>query len=90
MKKPKILVRLIRQLVTKGMPVGMAHATARKTLQKSGSLKPGSDAATAKGAKRCKMGAAGRAKDRAAKRAGHSPGSYVYNSKTNRATRAGS
>jgi hypothetical protein len=41
---------------------------------------------TAEGKKREKMGAAGRAKDRAAKYSGRKSSDYKYNAKTNRAT----
>ena len=85
-KKPAILERLIKQLKAKGMSVGMANAVARKKLQESGNLKKGTETATAKGTKRGKMGAAGRAKDRAAKTSGRKPGEYNYNPRTNRAT----
>jgi hypothetical protein len=49
-------------------------------------LKKGSMTLTDKGKKRQKMGAAGRAKDRAAQRSGRSTKEYVYSKKTNRAT----
>lgn len=86
---PAIRDRLVRQLKAKGMPSGKANAVATKTLQKSGSLKKGSTEATAKGKKRGKMGAAGRAKDRASKVSGKPKSSYKYNAKTNRATLKG-
>lgn len=41
---------------------------------------------TAKGKQRQALGAAGRAKDRAAKASGNKASSYKYNPKTNRAT----
>ena len=41
---------------------------------------------TSEGKKRQKMGNAGRAKDRAAKKSGKSTKAYKYNKKTNRAT----
>lgn len=83
---PPIVKRLRSQLKAKGMNAGQAAAVANKTLQKSGVLKGGSMTLTSKGKKRQKMGAAGRAKDRAAKRSGRSTGDYVYSKKTNRAT----
>ena len=85
-KKPKILERLINQLKDKGFSIGAASAIATKTQQKAGNLKPGSNKLTKKGKKRQKMGAAGRAKDRAAKRSGKSTKSYKYNARTNQAT----
>lgn len=82
---PNILDRLVSQLKAKGMPEGQAYATATKTLQKSGSLKPGTQELTAKGKQRSKLGAAGRAKDRAAKQSGHKPSDYKYNQLNNTA-----
>jgi hypothetical protein len=82
---PKIVERLVSQLKAKGMDEGKAQATARKVLQKSGSLKAHSDTLTKKGEARSKMGAAGRAKDRAAKETGHAAKSFKYNQLTNRA-----
>lgn len=83
---PAIVKRLRSQLEAKGMNAGQAAAVANKTLQKSGVLKKGSMSLTDKGKKRQKMGAEGRAKDRAAKRSGRSTKDYVYSKKTNRAT----
>jgi hypothetical protein len=83
--EPKILTRLKSQLRAKGMNPGQAAAVAQKTLQKSGSLKKGTATATHKGDRRSAMGAAGRAKDRAAHASGHKASAYSYNSKTNRA-----
>jgi hypothetical protein len=84
---PKILHRLVDQLKAKGMPDSSAWAIATKQQQKAGNLKPGSQELTAKGAKRQAMGAAGRAKDRAAKVSGGKAADYSYNAKTNRATK---
>jgi len=83
---PAIVKRLRSQLKAKGMNAGQAAAVANKTLQKSGVLKKGSMTLTRKGKERQEMGAAGRAKDRAAKRSGRSTDDYVYSKKTNRAT----
>lgn len=85
-KTPKIVKRLVSQLERKGMNTGQANAVARKTLQKSGVLKKGSDTLTTKGEKRTAMGAEGRAKDREARRQGKSAKDFVYSKKTNRAT----
>lgn len=82
---PQILDRLISQLTTKGMSKDKAYATAVKVLTKSGNLDDDQNL-TAKGKKRQAMGAHGRAKDRAAKRAGRSSSEYKYNPATNRAT----
>lgn len=85
-KKPKILERLINQLKDKGFDVGAATAIATKQQQKAGNLKKGSHKLTKKGKKRQKMGAAGRAKDRAAKRSGRKASEYKYNPRNNQAS----
>jgi hypothetical protein len=85
---PDILERLVSQLKAKGMPEGQAYATATKTLQKSGSLKPGTQELTSKGKSSSKMGAAGRAKDRAVKdsgQIGRKATDYKYNQLNNTA-----
>lgn len=84
---PKILDRLVSQLQAKGMPKSNAFAVATSTLQKAGDLKAGTRTLTAKGEKRQAMGAAGRAKDRAAKASGGKVSDYKYNPRTNRATK---
>lgn len=84
---PKILDRLVSQLQTKGMPKREAFAVAVSQQQKAGNLKKGSQTLTPKGKKRQAMGAAGRAKDRAAAASGtHAVKDYNYNPRTNRAT----
>lgn len=85
-KKPKILERLINQLKDKGFDVGAATAIATKQQQKAGNIKKGSHELTKKGKKRQKMGAAGRAKDRAAKKSGRKASEYKYNPRNNQAT----
>lgn len=85
-KKPKILERLINQLKDKGFDVGAATAIATKQQQKAGNIKKGSHELTKKGKKRQKMGAAGRAKDRAAKKSGRKPSEYKYNPRNNQAS----
>ena len=85
-KKPKILERLINQLKDKGFDVGAATAIATKQQQKAGNIKKGSHELTKKGKKRQKMGAAGRAKDRAAKNSGRKASAYKYNPRNNQAT----
>lgn len=82
---PEILERLVSQLQAKGMPRQKAYAVATSTLQKSGSLKKGSQEMTPKGKARSAMGAAGRAKDRAAKVSGHKSSDYKYNQLKNTA-----
>jgi len=59
---PKILEEAVKKIEKKGTPKSRAYAIATKTLQKAGDLKPGSVAATKKGAKRGKMTAAERKK----------------------------
>lgn len=82
---PKLLDRVVSQLQAKGMPKSKAFAVGTASLQKSGSLKPGTQNLTAKGKKREAMGAAGRAKDRAAKAGGGAASDYTYNQLTNAA-----
>lgn len=84
--KASILKRLVTQLRRNGMPEGAANATARKRLQQAGILKKGSEELTEYGKKRQAMGAAGRAKDRAARASGRKSTEYNYNPRTNRAT----
>lgn len=83
---PAILERLVSQLKAKGYNDRAAHAIAVSSLQKSGNLKPGTEEATPKGARRGAMSPAQRAKDRAAKRSGRPTHDYKYSAKTNRAT----
>lgn len=86
---PKIVERLVGQLQAKGMGKSQAYAVAVKQQQKAGNLKPGSTTLTDKGKKRQEMGAAGRAKDRAASYSGKKASAFTYSSKTNRATLKG-
>ena len=83
MSKP-IEQRLREQLRKKGMSPEYAAATARKAMMKAGNVKP-DGTMTKQGETRSQMGAAGRAKDRAAKAAGRSPQDYTYNQLANRA-----
>ena len=78
---PKIAERLKRQLQAKGEP--NAESKAYAFLNKAGVLH--GKELTPKGAKRQAMGAAGRAKDRAAKAGGGTANDYAYNAKTNQA-----
>jgi len=79
----KLLPRLTSQLEGKGMadPKGMAIAL----LKKRGHMTAGG-ALTKEGKKRQALGAAGRAKDRAASASGRGAVEYKYNAKTNQAT----
>lgn len=79
--------RLVEQLKAKGMDTGQAHAIATSQMKKSGNVKSDGKTLTAKGKKRSKMGAAGRAKDRAASYSGGKAKDYKYNARTNTATR---
>jgi len=81
----KLYDRLVSQLKAKGMPEKEAYAVASKQLQRAGDLKPGTKELTSKGKTREAMGAAGRAKDRAAKASGHKASEFKYNQFTNRA-----
>lgn len=80
---PAILERLTRQLASKGNK--NARSMAAALLTKNGQMKDGK--LTAKGKRRQALGAAGRAKDRAAKYNGGKPSDYKYSPKTNRATK---
>lgn len=84
--KASIIERLVIQLRRNGLSESQANATARSRLQAAGILKKGSDELTKYGKKRQAMGAAGRAKDRAAKISGRKTSEYNYNPKTNKAT----
>jgi len=80
-----IVKRLTEQLQAKGMSKGMANAVASKKMTEAGNTTKAGKL-TKKGKKRTEMGAAGRAKDRAAKTAGKEVKDFKYSSKTNRAT----
>jgi hypothetical protein len=84
---PKILDRLVSQLVANGMSKDKAYAVAVKKLQESGNLKPGTTEATEKGKKRGEMTPAERAKDRASKSRGGKPSDYKYNKNNNSAVK---
>lgn len=86
---PKILDRLVYQLVKNGMSKEQAYAIAVKKLQESGNLKKGSTTPTKKGVKRGNMTPAERAKDRAAKKSGGKPSDYKYNKNNNTAVKGG-
>lgn len=80
---PKIVERLKRQLAAKGNK--NAEQLAYAIMNKNGEVK--GSKLTPKGEKRQAMGAAGRAKDRAAKASGGSSSDYKYDPKTNKATK---
>jgi len=77
-----LLGRLTRQLSSKHIKDAKSMAAA--LLIKRGQMKSGK--LTAEGKKKQSRGAAGRAKDRAAKYSGKSASNFKYNKKTNRAT----
>lgn len=81
---PKILDRLVTQLMEKGMSRSKAYAVAVSSLQKSGNLKKGSTEPTKKGIVRGNMTPEERAKDRAVKESGGRPSDYIYDPRTNR------
>jgi len=83
MPTPKILKRLVTQLMDKGHDKSAAFAIATKSLQKSGNLKEGTQRATKKGKKQGKKTPALRAKERASKISKRKPSEYKYNKKTN-------
>lgn len=85
MAKPKILLRLEKQLAGRG--VDNASAVAREQLEKFGILVKGTDTLTPHGEKRNAMSPAERAKDRASRYSGrkHGAGEYQYDQKTNKA-----
>jgi|TARA_Y100000114_G_scaffold99849_1_gene92982 hypothetical protein len=82
---PKILKRLVTQLMNKGYDKQTAFAIATKGLQKSGNLKKGTQKPTKKGIAQGKKTPSQRAKERAAKKSNRKPSDYVYNKKTNTA-----
>jgi hypothetical protein len=81
---PKILERLVSQLQAKGKSRSSAYAIATSSLQRAGDLKPGTQEATSKGARRGNMTPGARAKTRAVKAGGGKTSDYTYNSSTNR------
>ena len=80
----KIQDRLTSQLMGKGMPKPQAKSLATKKMVEAGNLTPAGKL-TAKGKTRSAMGAAGRAKDRAAKASGHKVSDFKYNQLKNTA-----
>jgi hypothetical protein len=84
---PKILDRLVAQLMANGKSREAAYAIATKSLQRSGNLEAGSNKPTAKGIERGEMTPAQRARDRAAKERGGSLSDYKYNKYNNSAVK---
>lgn len=83
---PALIDRTVRQLRSKGHKNDAAYAMAISVHKKAGNI-DASGKLTAKGKQRTKMGASGRAKDRASTYSGkkHSSKEYKYDPKTNRA-----
>lgn len=73
----RLVDRLTEQVGDRDMAIAILKK--RGHLDANGNL-------TVEGKKRQALGAAGRAKDRAAKRSGRKSANYKYNAKTNRAT----
>jgi len=84
---PKILDRLVKQLIANGMEKDKAYAVAVSKMQKAGNLKRGSLEPTKRGVKRGNMTPAERAKDRAATKSKSSTKSYKYNKTNNTAVK---
>lgn len=83
---PKIVERLVKQLVGNGMDKDKAYAVAVTRMRQAGNLdKNGKE--TAQGKKRGNMTPAERAKDRAAKKNGGKASDYSYNKKNNTAVK---
>ena len=61
---PKILETAVKKMMAKGMSKNQAYAIATASLQKSGSLKKGTNKPTKKGTKRGQMTEAQRTKSR--------------------------
>ena len=83
---PKIVERLVSQLVSGGMSKDKAYAVAVSKMKQAGNL-DSHGKETAKGKKRGNMTPAQRAKDRAAKRSGGKASDYKYNSNNNTAVK---
>ena len=83
MKSRSLRVRLANQLASRG--VSNSQNVADNLLEKRGHMKNGK--LTKEGKVRQQLGAAGRAKDRAAKYSGGKSSDFKYNPNTNRATK---
>lgn len=84
--KRSIVDRLTSQIMAQGKSLKDAKTIAASRLRNTGSLSKNGAGLTAKGKKQQSLGAAGRAKQRAAERGNHKPSDYKYNPRTNRAT----
>lgn len=80
-----LIDRLTEQLKDSGTPAKVARDMALSILRERGHVHPNSETLTAEGAERDRMGAAGRAIDRASKNSGRQVQDYTYDTQTNRA-----
>ncbi len=83
---PKIVERLVKQLIANGVPEKTAHAIAYSKMKKAGNISK-SGKATKKGVARGNMTPEERAKDRAVKKSGGSKSDYKYNPNNNTAVK---
>lgn len=83
--KTGLMQRLVTQIRRSGKSLKDAKAIAAFKMRKAGNLGKGSKL-TSKGKKRQAMGAAGRAKSRAAKKHGRKASEFKYSATANRAT----
>jgi hypothetical protein len=84
--KRSIVERLTSQIQAQGKSKKDAQAIAVARLRNTGSLKKNGAGLTAKGKEKQALGAAGRAKQRAADKLNRKPSDFKYNPRTNRAT----
>ena len=80
-----LIERLTEQLKDSGTPAHSARDMALSILRDRGHVHPNSEQLTAKGIERDRLGAAGRAIDRATKTSGRPSRDYTYDTRTNRA-----
>lgn len=83
---PKILERLVKQLISNGVDKSAAYAIATSQMKKAGNL-DSKGKVTAKGIKRGNMTPEARAKDRAVKKSGGKTSDYKYNKNNNTAVK---
>lgn len=81
-----LIDRLTQQLKDSGTRHDVARDMALSILRDRGHVEKGSEKLTAAGRERDRLGAAGRAIDRASKASGRPAHHYTYNPRTNRAT----
>ena len=80
-----LIERLTEQLKDSGTPAFKARDMALSILRDRGHVHPNSETLTPKGQERDRLGAAGRAIDRAVKTSGRNAHDYTYDAATNRA-----